>query len=237
MSAVPVSSEAASGKTALAVFDFDGTCIDGQSGSLISTYLLRNGFLSPLDTIRLAWWGARYKMHLPHKQEVPRKILLGALNRRMPEDISRIMVEIHDAVLVPRYRKQSFAEVRSRKDEGMVTLLASATFLEVARCAADHLNVDGFIATKMERDQTGAYTGNVEGDVIEGKAKLHAVAQWADEHLGKGSWYIACAYGDHHSDSELLAAASQPFAVCPGKTLKRLASRRGWPILDWHDEG
>ena len=230
-----VQSDASADLAELAVFDFDGTCIDGQSGTLISTYLLKRGIVSLADAARLAWWGVRYKLHLPHRQQEPREIILGALNRHHVSDIAPVMAEIHDAVLVGRYRSAAVEEVRRRREEGMVTLIASATFAEVADRAAAYLGTDGYIATEMQRDATGAYTDQVKGDVIEGKAKLEAVMRWADEHIGRGRWRIACAYGDHHSDADLLAAARQPFAVCPGKTLKSLAHRRGWTILDWSD--
>ena len=35
-------------------------------------------------------------------------------------------------------------------------------------------------------------------------------------------------------DRDLLARAGTAVAVCPGKTLRLLAKRRGWQILDWN---
>lgn len=222
-------------RTRLAVFDLDGTCIDGQSGWLISVYLLKRHSVGPVAAARLLWWGIRYKAHLPHRQQESREIIFGALKRRHPDEIREMLYSFHEEVMVPRYRPEAVAEVARRKDEGMVTLLASATFHEVAECAAGYLGMDGFIATEMERDETGAYTGRVAGAVIEGKEKLRAVMRWADEHVGPRRWLVACAYGDHHSDADLLGSAREAFAVCPDKTLRSLASKRGWTILGWSD--
>ncbi|MDO5118627.1 MAG: HAD family hydrolase [Coriobacteriales bacterium] len=220
-------------KVPLAVFDLDGTLVDGQSGALISTYLLSRNVVNPIAATRLAWWGVRYKLHLPQRQEEPREVILTALNRKLPDDIRQTMRDFHDEVIVPRYRPEAIPEVHQRKQEGCVTLLASATFHEVAERASEYLGMDGFVATEMEQDEEGVYTGLVEGPVTEGREKLNAVVKWADEHLGRANWYIAYAYGDHVSDMSLLATARHAFAVNPSYLMKLAARHRKWTILKW----
>ena len=220
-------------KTPLAVFDYDGTCIDGQSGSLISTWLLKGGHLSARAVTGLTWWGIRYKFHLPYRQEHSRELIFDSLRGYSPEEIDELMVRFHAEVLVPRYRPHALEEVARRKEEGCATVIVSATFEAIAREAAHYLGADGFVATQMERDASGNYTGRVLGDVIAGAAKVAAASAWADGYLGKDSWNLAYAYGDHHSDIELLTAAEHPLAVSPGPTLKREAREHGWPIDDW----
>ena len=61
----------------IAVFDFDGTVISGQSGLLFSAYLLRRHLSSIARTLKLVWWGARYKLHLPQRQEEARELVVG----------------------------------------------------------------------------------------------------------------------------------------------------------------
>ncbi|WP_246824662.1 HAD family phosphatase [Olsenella sp. HMSC062G07] len=225
--------DAPSALVRLAVFDYDGTMISGQSGALLSRWLIARGMLSPLRALRLGWWGARYFLHLPYRQDEAREQIFGALSDRTPQEIRRIMHEFHDTVLLKRYRQEAIDEVRRRREEGCVTLLVSATFRDIARAAARVLGVDGFVATDMEQDADGNYTGNVSGTVVAGPEKTRAVAAWADEHVGKGRWTIAYSYGDHHSDQDLMTASEKAYAVCPGKTLKHVASRRNWDVLDW----
>ncbi|MCH3967541.1 MAG: haloacid dehalogenase-like hydrolase [Atopobiaceae bacterium] len=217
----------------LAVFDYDGTSINGQSGGLFSVYLFRHGLLPLHTAVRLGWWGARYLFHLPHRQDEARELVFARLGQLDPDRVVAIMNDFHDEYLIPRYRDAALAEVRRRHDEGCVTLLVSATFWSIARMAAEHMGMDGFVATKMTTDATGHYNGDVEGEVIQGPEKIRAVRAWADERFGTGGWTIAYAYGDHHSDEELLSAAGEAFAVCPGQTLERIAKRQGWKILDW----
>lgn len=227
------SNEARGTKTPLAVFDYDGTCIDAQSGKLIAMWLARRGYLSVRSMARLAWWGARYKLHLPYRQAEARELIFRDLGRRDPGEVAAIVKRFHDEVLVSHIRPHALVEVARRKKEGCVAVLVSATFDQIAREAARWLDLDGYVATEMETDAYGRYTGRVSGEVIAGRHKVEVAVAWADKHLGVGSWELAYAYGDHHTDEELLSAATYPCAVSPGPTLKKIAHRNGWPIEDW----
>ena len=79
------------------------------------------------------------------------------------------------------------------------------------------------------------YTGRVQGDVVEGKAKLAVIKRWADERYGAGNWEISRAYADHYSDRDLLGSAAHPYAVSPDVLLRRYAKKRGWDILNWRE--
>ena len=183
--------------------------------------------------LRLGWWGLRYKLHLPYRQDEARELIFHDISRLGTQRVAAVMRGFHDEVLKPRYRADAVREVRRRKEEGCLTLLVSATFYPIAQIAGDFLGADGVSATHMELDEAGGYTGRVEGEVIAGEAKCRAVRAWGDERVGAGAWRIAYAYGDHFTDAPLLGSADTCFAVCPGKTLKSLAKRNGWAILDW----
>lgn len=217
----------------LAVFDYDGTCIDGQSGALFSVYLFRHGYLGLGRSLRLGWWGARYKLHLPYRQDEAREVIFDALAQYTPAEVQQMMVDFHNEMLIGRYRTEAIEEVAKRRREGCITVLVSATFETIARCAQQVLNTDAVIATQMETDSEGRYTGKVLGDVMQGAEKPRAVQKWADAAFGPGAWEIAYAYGDHFSDSEMLGHARQGFAVTPGKTMRSVAKRDGYAVLDW----
>ena len=217
----------------IAVFDFDGTCIDNQSGGLFSLYLFRRGYISLPRAARLFRWGARYLLHLPNRQEEAREIIIEALNEHTEDEVHEIMQEFFERALVKRIRPKAVCEVRLREEEGCVTLLVSATFAGSALPAARYRAVDDCLATEMECDAGGRYTGRVKGAVLAGIEKPRAVERWANAHFGEGGWRLEYAYGDHHTDEYLLERAAHPFAVSPGRTLKAIARRRGWRIVDW----
>ena len=219
--------------TPVAVFDLDGTSIDGQSGSLLAVYLFRRGILGPLKAARLAWWGVRYKLHMHHSQEEPRHVIFSRLGPMGREQADKIMDEFTASEILPRLRKDAVAEIARRNDEGCVTLLVSATFEHVAQIVAAEVGVSAYIATRMRTDEAGNYLDEVDGLTVEGHEKVLAVREWADRELGEGAWRLAYAYADHHSDEELLGCADQAFAVCPGKTLRPVARKNDWPQLYW----
>ncbi len=229
----PAGTEEGNHLTRLAVFDYDGTVISGQSGALFSRYLFMRGYLNPIRALRLGWWGFRYVFHLPYHEDEPREQIFGALREHTGKEVDQLMLDFHNEVLLKRYRPEAIAEVQKRKDEGCITLLISATFSGIAQAAAKVLRVDGLVATDMERDEEGHFTGNVAGDVISGQNKIKAVASWADEHIGQGKWVIAYSYADHHTDEDLLSVSEKAYAVTPGKTLKHKAKRMRWEVLDW----
>ena len=222
-------------KVRIAAFDYDDTIVDGQSGFLLARYLRKHGLLTVSSLARLAWWGVRYKLKLPHRQAEAREAVFTSLRDWEPARAAELAERFHDEVLLPRVRKDAVAEIERRRAEGCFLLIVSASFSCIIRPACERLSMDGFVATSMERRADGAYTGRVAGTVTEGPEKARAIRRFADERFGPGAWELACAYGDHHSDVDLLSRAKEAFAVCPGSTLRPIAKKRGWQILDWDE--
>mgnify|MGYP003586572314 FL=1 len=221
----------------VAVLDFDGTVARGQSGSLLSTYLWRHGFISPRRTIALAWWGIRYKLGLPQRQDEARELVFGALAGHDAEEVDRILSSFYAEVMSSRIRPAAIREVARLHEDGCKALLVSATFDVIAREAARTIGADGYIATEMERDDRGYYTGRVHGTVVEGAEKVWSSVRWCDAHYGPGAWEFAYAYGDHRSDLGILSVAHEgAFAVCPHRAMASLSRARGWQIVDWDEE-
>ena len=89
------------------------------------------------------------------------------------------------------------------------------------------------IATRMRVDSRGNYTDQVASLPVEGPQKVQALRKVCDELFGEDGWELAWAYGDHHSDRAMLAAAKEAFAVTPDRPLTRTANAEGYTILDW----
>ena len=56
----PAPSSSEGGKVRLAVFDFDGTSIDGNSPVMLVSHLARRRMIGKRITLRIALWGLRY---------------------------------------------------------------------------------------------------------------------------------------------------------------------------------
>ncbi len=226
-------SEGREGKIPLAVFDFDNTMIDGQTGVIFTRYLLDKGYVSHATVAKVIAWGAKYFVRLPVEQNRVREYIFSDLVGMTTEEFEDISKDFHDKVLTRLYRSDALRTLTERQREGCATLVASATFEPVVAEVARHLGMDGYTGTVMEVDDSGRYTGFVEGRVVQAEDKLERILDWGDEHLGAGRWKLTYAYGDHHSDYDTLDAADHPVAVHPSFSLWRAALRLGWPIERW----
>lgn len=217
----------------IVAFDLDGTLLDGQSGTLILRYLRKLGYVRLSTFVACAWWGVRYKLHLPFRQSEVRERIFADLHGLDPDEVRGLMRRFHQEVMVPRYRRDGVAEVRRHVEAGEHVALISATFDDVAQAAAEYLGCEAALATVMGRDADGRFTGEVEGEVTAGPEKVRRIRAWADETFGPDGWRLVAAYGDHHTDLPMLEAAERCYAVNPGPTLRREAERRGWQVLSW----
>ncbi len=217
----------------LAVFDFDNTMIDNQTGIIFTRYLLDKGYVSHFTVAKVIGWGAKYFLRLPVDQRKVREYIFSELTDLTPAELEVLSKDFHDTVLMRHYRQDALRELERLRRRGLTTLVASATFQEIVNDVAEHLGMDGAVGTVMAVDPSGHFTGKVGSEVVQGEGKLNAITRWADEHIGAGRWEIAYAFGDHHSDIETLDAAKHPAAVNPCFSLWRHAKANGMPVLRW----
>ena len=97
------------------------------------------------------------------------------------------------------------------------------------RPIAEELGISDVIATRMVVED-GRYTGEV-AYYAAGPTKAGAARDLAKERdYDLSSSY---AYSDSISDIPLLEAVGHPTAVNPDRGLRRIATERGWPVLEF----
>jgi len=95
---------------------------------------------------------------------------------------------------------------------------------------ADHLGVDGCIATRAVVDEEGRYAGEVEFYAY-GPFKAEAMRELAAS-VGlelEDSW----AYSDSYTDLPMLEAVGHPVVVNPDRVLAKVARERGWEVMQF----
>ena len=217
----------------IAVFDFDGTCIDANSPVLLVKYLLKNGKVRLSVLLRILAWGIAYKTHLPQNEAWVRSLVFASFEGMDKAEADSEMYRFYDDWIAAHIRKDALAVMQGHLDAGREVWFVSATFDPIIVRARRDIPFDHHVATKMKVDEQGRYTRQVEGRPVEGAEKLRQIEAHADEVYGPGNWRLTYAYGDHYSDAVLLAAAEHPCAVTPGPTLQRHAEKEGWEIAHW----
>ncbi|MEY8562932.1 HAD-IB family hydrolase [Eggerthellaceae bacterium 3-80] len=217
----------------LAVFDFDGTSIEGNSPVMLVRYLLKHDMLKKRDVFRILMWGAAYKLRLPQNESWVRGLVFSAFEGKPVEEVNQFLADFYDTHIAKRFRPQADEAMRKHQEAGDVVVVVSASFEPIILRAMQHHPFTMQVSTRMKVAPDGTYTRQVDGQPIEGPEKLVAVQKLANEAFGEGAWELVAAYGDHHSDRTILSAAKQAYAVDPDRPLTRTARRLGWPILDW----
>lgn len=220
-------------KVQIAVFDFDGTSIEGSSPSWLVNRLIFTRKISPITSLKIGFWGIAYKWHLPQNEAWVRGQVFKAFEGKPKEEVDRYLRNFYDEWIARRFRPKADEAMRQRAEEGCEIIVVSATFEPILLRAMEAHPFQHQISTRMKVAEDGTYTRQVDGRPIEGEEKLVALKHWCDGHYGEGNWEIAYAYGDHHSDEPLLSAAKHPFAVSPNTGMTKIAQERDWPILDW----
>jgi HAD superfamily hydrolase (TIGR01490 family) len=216
----------------IAFFDFDGTLLRRDSGVLCAVPSMRRGLLGARIGVRLIGTYMLSKAGLRTRADAQR-VGFECYRGRSLVELRSIMRELHDVHLRPWISEPMRARVAFHRAAGhrLVILTASAFFF--AEPLALELAIDEVIGTQVCFDEE-ACTGLVDGEILDGTAKLAAAQRIAD---GGGSTLAECTfYSDHIAELPLLEAVGTPVAVGPHRPLARLARARGWTILS-HEVG
>ena len=210
-----------------AIFDLDRTLIAGSPAPVFSRRLseagLRGGDRLPFAGVLDELYEQVGETFVPAQQ--------AALARGNPKGWSVEQVADAAEAAAEELEQQLLPFVRPLLDEhreaGRSLVLATASPEPLVAPFARRLGIDAVVATRWVQAD-GAYTGEVDGPFVWGRAKAEAVRRWAQSAgvtLSR-SW----AFSDSYSDAVLLASVGNPVAVNPDPQLAALARLRGWTI-------
>ena len=220
------------GKVSLAVFDIDGTVIDGQSPVLMVFNLMKQWNFPIRTAVRAGIWGLKYKAGIATDSVNVRQGIFRVFKDMPAEETDRLITRVYRNNIAPRARQQAIERIAWHQVHGDLVVLTSASFEVIAKLFTEDLGAYGQVSTRMAVEN-GSYTGEIEGLPVEGPEKVVRLRAFADEHFGEGNWKVSYSYGDHDSDEEILSLAEHPVAVNPKRRLEAIARERGWEIQEW----
>lgn len=116
------------------------------------------------------------------------------------------------------------------KASGRKVVFATSSLDIIVRPIAQHLEVKDIIATSLEFSGSDLIcTGNFTSPPIFKLEKKRRVIEYASE---QGFTLDECSfYSDSIHDLPLLEVVGQPITVNPDPRLRKIAVRRGWPVM------
>jgi HAD superfamily hydrolase (TIGR01490 family) len=146
------------------------------------------------------------------------------------QQIREIVREALEETVEPIIYAEALDLIEAHRSAGHRVYLVSASPEEIVEPLAEHLGVDGCIATRAVVDEDGCYAGEVEFYAY-GPFKAEAMRDLA-ESVGlelEESW----AYSDSYTDLPMLEAVGHPVVVNPDRVLAKVAKEREWEVMQF----
>ena len=210
-------------KKILALFDFDGTLIKGDS---IVSYLRtakRLRAISKGEYIKACICGLQHKMGKLTEGVAKEKALAF---RKGLEEKRRLALDAFFASdeLIPRVSPEGKKQMEYHRQQGHLVLLVSASTQNYMDMVAMHLPVDGLICTQISAE------GKVERN-CKGEEKVRLIQEYLKAHEIEADFENSYAYGDSKSDLPMLQLCGHPTLVNPQSALKKAAG--DMPVVKW----
>jgi HAD superfamily hydrolase (TIGR01490 family) len=143
------------------------------------------------------------------------------------EHVRTIARDAIEEVIEPIVYEEALELIAAHQAAGEPVYLVSASPEEIVAPLAEHLGVDGFLATVAEVDAAGRYTGRTDRYCY-GAEKVVAMRELAD--AAGLDLSASASYSDSATDEPMLAAVGRAVAVNPDRELLRIARERGWEV-------
>jgi len=212
---------------AAAFFDLDRTLLRRSSALALAPVFRARKLISRRQVARAAAWQLLFVLRGVSADVVKRAAEDGLLVLRgfSVAEMQALVVESMEQVLKPLVYAESLDLVDLHRSRGEPVYIVSATLQEIVQVIADDLGFDGALGTVCEVED-GKYTGkSIRPLHAENKARCIRELDY--------DLTASTAYSDSHTDLPFLEAVGHPVAVNPDRRLRRVASQRGWPVLQF----
>ncbi|MDF2697408.1 MAG: Phosphoserine phosphatase [Labilithrix sp.] len=213
-----------------ALFDMDRTLVRKETASLYVRYQREIGEARRRDLLRVSFWVAQYTLGVIDAPEVAARALKSvagisesAMSTRC-DDWFRRWVEPHVCDLGRR-------AVEQHRERGDLLAIVTGASSYVARPLGRRLGISNIVASELEVDEGGRFTGRFVAPLCIGEGKVERTKRFAAElgfALGDATFYT-----DSCTDLPLLELVAEPVVVNPDTRLRRIAAKRGWRVETW----
>lgn len=214
-------------KRALALFDFDGTLIPGDSIAAYVRYARKKGFMPFKAYMKALLAAAAYSLGRMSAKDSKNAALCFRMGLKEKERRALDEGFVRDWALGKIYPAGK-ACVDEHRRAGRVTLLISASTDNYMLSVGDALGFDAVLCSPLAPD--GTVSGNCKGE-----EKVRRLNAWLRENGLEADFPGSFAYGDSKSDLPMLRLCGHPVQVNPKRALRRAAP--GMETVYWHTKG
>ena len=216
----------------LALFDLDGTLIQGDSDHAFGEFIIGLGWADAGEFRHRN--NAFYEDYVAGRLDIDAYVDFATApwRDRPAADLESASKRFIDSIFKPMLTAPAVDLIQQHQRAGDLMAIVTATNDFITGPIARLLGIDALIATQLERDSEGRITGKIDGIAAFREGKVHRVQQWlAARDLKLADFERTYFYSDSTNDLPLLESVSDPVATNPGTALERIAVERGWPVL------
>lgn len=220
--------------TGAAFFDLDRTLIRRSSVLALAGTFRERGLISRVALLKSACLQLSFAARGASAERVRFAAVDGMrlLKGFSVEELQHLVGDAMEPILRPLVYAEPLRLVQKHRERGEPVYIVSATLQEIVQHIADDLGFDGAIGSTCEIVD-GTYTGR-SLRAAHGEGKAQAVRELA---TAEGFDLAVCtAYSDSHTDLPFLEVVGNPVVVNPDAALRRAASERGWPVLEFSEQ-
>jgi HAD superfamily hydrolase (TIGR01490 family) len=214
----------------LVFVDVDNTLVKGASIYMFAIEAWKSGFIKWHHVIP-ALFQQRYfirKGETTKRVKSTRERAQALVAGHQVRDFEKVAESAWRRSIAPKVFPEMIERINHHKSQGHEIWLLTASPQGLASVMARDLTLTGAIGTTLE-EKDGAFTGEIDGELLHGPLKAKAAVQHA---LESGVNLAHCyAYSDSAADIPLLESVGHPVAVNPDHTLLAHATELSWPIL------
>lgn len=213
-----------------ALFDMDRTLVSEHTSRLFTHYRRQLGEQGRLDSLRVGYWLMLYTLGFVNAPRVARAAL-AEYRGTLEQDMALRCREWFPTWVRPHISEAARATVERHRQAGDTLAIVTGSTRYSASLLAEELGIESVICSSVEIDGEGRFTGEVIEPLCLGVGKVTLTREFLEARglsLKKSTFY-----SDSMTDEPLLSLVDQPIVVNPDFRLRRVARRRGWPILAW----
>jgi HAD superfamily hydrolase (TIGR01490 family) len=216
----------------LTLFDLDGTLLPTDSDHAFGEFVIALGWADAAE--HRARNDAFYADYQAGRLDMAAYVDFATRpwRARPAAELDAAMQRFLAEVVGPSLHPAAQALVQGHLAAGDRLAVVTATNEFVTRPIAQLFGIPTLIATELQTDAQGRYTGAIRGTAAFREGKVVRVQAWlAGQGLGWQDFERVTFYSDSTNDLPLLEQASHPVATNPSPALLALAQARGWPVL------